>query len=264
MGLCHARAVTLFQLTVADVGVLHYASGMIRTIALLCLLLPAVASAVICKSVEPDGSVSYTDVPEGECAQRVILPDYSRYEPRPVDYPPGGDGANPQGVAKPFERYRSMQITAPQNNGVERSNEGRVGVVIALDPNLQPGHLVKLTLDGRAVQGGFDGVAIEISGVDRGTHTLRASVVDPAGKQLIAAKPVRFTLRKVGIYDSNAEAPDKPDPSKPDPGYPADPTPPDYGAKPGTGYAPKPGTNYGPAAPPNYKPKPNSGYAPKQ
>ena len=62
------------------------------------------------------------------------------------------------------------------------------------------------------VNGTFAGPSIELSGVDRGTHTLRAAVLDVTGKTLIEAATVRFTLRKIGLNDPANKPDEKPTP----------------------------------------------------
>ncbi|MCB1802955.1 MAG: DUF4124 domain-containing protein [Gammaproteobacteria bacterium] len=233
-----------------------------KTLFLVLALIPGLATAVICKSVDADGVVSYSDVPAGECVERVKLPEYSRYEPRPIDAAPSKD-SNAQGSVIKFQRYRSISITTPPSGGVVRSNQGDVSVVVALDPDLQPGHLLNLTLDGRPVKGSFDGLAIDVTGVDRGTHTLRASIVDASGRVLISSSPVRFTLRKLGLNDSNAASEPPSPPPTPDPGYPSDTDPADYKPPANPGYAPPSNPGYKPPANPGYAPPTNPGYAPK-
>lgn len=200
-----------------------------RFILFLLLLLPAIGHAVICKSIDADGVVSYADVPASECEQEVDLPDYSRYDPNDRGRRSGNwpEPLPVRGNVVAFERYTSMLIVQPEQNGTVRSNEGTVPVVIALQPALQLGHTIELTLDGRKVQGSFDGVAIELNGVDRGTHTLRAAVRDASGQSLIQSDRVRFTLRKVGLFEQQQPEPEPP--VEPPPGYPASGTPPNYG-----------------------------------
>ena len=109
-----------------------------------------------------------------------------------------------------FQGYKSIKILQPEADGVVRSNEGKVPVTIALEPALQQGHRVALHIDGKAVQGAFDGLAIELSGIERGTHSVRASVSDADGKLLIEAPAVSFTLRQTGLFDSVANTPGLP------------------------------------------------------
>ena len=212
----------------------------------MLLLLPGLAHAVICKTVDADGVVNYTDVPVTECAETVKLPDYSRYEPRPIPKteiaspqpPGGGDSDNPE-----FSGYRSIEIVQPEANGTVRSNEGFVPVSIELDPPLEQGHKIKLYIDGAAVRGEFDATAIDLAGIERGTHSLRAVVSDAGGRRVGDSPSVRFTLRKTTIYDrENAEQlPIKPvNPVAPVPGQPIAPAPERRPPPGSSGYQPPP------------------------
>ena len=231
---------------------------MIKFIALTLILLPGFAQAVICKTVEPDGSVSYADVAASECPQQVKLPPYSSYAPRQVQSNPAQESAV-RGTAAPFVRYESIQIVQPTGGGTVRNNEGKVPVSIALVPPLQENHSITLYLDGNAVPGGFDGPAIDLSGVERGSHTLKAAVFDAGGRQLIESSVTRFTMRQSSVYDP----PKKPEPEQPI-APPAEPPPP---------YAPPAQPGYGPSSPADYKPnaggisstpgKTNPAFAPK-
>ena len=198
------------KLDVASHGWLHYPSGMNRKILFALLLLPGLAHAVICKSVDSEGVVSYTKVPASECPEPVKLPAYSTFESRPI--PPGTEGASvdPAAGEVSFEGYKTIKILQPEADGVVRSNEGKVAVTIALEPALRQGHRVALHIDGKAVQGAFDGLAIELSGIERGTHSVRASVSDADGKLLIESPAVSFTLRQTGLFDSVANTPGLP------------------------------------------------------
>lgn len=245
---------------------LHYAIGMTRHALYFLFLLPGLAHAVICKTVDAEGVVGYTDVPVGECAEPVKLPDYSRYEPRPI---PKTQNASPRSPANDnsgdgeFSGYRSIEIVQPEADGTVRSNDGSVPVSIALDPPLEEGHRIKLYIDGGAVRGEFDGPAIDLAGIERGTHSLRAVVSDAGGKRLGDSPTVRFTLRKTTIYDRERveSSPIEPvNPIAPVPGQPIAPAP-GLPAQPGgSGYRPPTGgvsstpgkTN--PAFKPNYSP----------
>ena len=225
---------------------LHYASGMIRSVLFALLLVPGLASAVVCKTVDADGVVSYEDLPADECPQAVKLPDYSRYAPRAIEQPRAAN-SSATGSAVRFERYTSMEIVQPQPDATVRSNDGKVPVSIALEPALQQGHSVKLFLDGQPISGTFDALAIELAGVERGSHSLQASVVNPSGQRMIESSPVRFTLRKMGLNDI-ANQPEPTPRSEPPPGYVAPP-------KTSSGYAPPSKPDYTPPTGPGYTPQ---------
>lgn len=158
------------------------------------LILSGSAHAVVCKSIDAEGVVSYTDVPREECANPIRLPEYSRYAPRLI---PGTAGEAPTAPGKaPFTGYESMRIVQPKPGGAVRNDDGRVPVLITLQPGLQRDHRVTLTVDGRPLSSTFDDLSIELNGVQRGSHELQAAISDAKGKRLIESSVVQFTMRQ--------------------------------------------------------------------
>ena len=168
--------------------------------AVLLLVVPGLAHAVICKTVDADGAVTYTDVPVEQCENKVELRGLSGYTPRPVPQP-AAERSPAAAEPEPFAGYQSMQIAQPESDGTVRSNEGKMSVAVNLQPDLQPEHKLFLSVDGNLMPGGFDGTVIELSGIERGTHTLRASVRDAGGRELIGSAEVRFTMRQTGLNE---------------------------------------------------------------
>jgi hypothetical protein len=196
---------------------------MIRTL-LLILLLPGVASAVICKTVGPDGSVTYEDLPADRCEQPVDLPEFSTYTPRQPGPAVLGTPAGQPGTVdgSVFDAYQALRIVQPPDGGTVRDNNGQVTVSLEAEPGLQPGHHVRLTLDGVQVKGEFDGLSIVLSNVRRGTHGLTAAIHDAAGARLIVSEPASFTMRQASALNrpsvpGDAAQPDRaaPDQSPP-------------------------------------------------
>ena len=192
------------------------------SVSILVLAWSTQAWAVVCKTVDANGLVSYTDVPVEECRNPVKLPDYSRYSPRPISTPSGPVTAT---ETERFTGYSAMTIVTPDANGTVRSNEGRVPVAVELEPVLQADHRVVLLLDARPVEGEFSGTNIELSGVERGTHSLRAQVKDADGTVLISSPSVLFTLRKRGLLDGPPDVENPVEPEPPEPGFPSEPNP---------------------------------------
>ena len=168
------------------------------------LIFTGPAHAVICKSVDAEGTVSYTDVPREECANPIRLPEYSRYAPRLI--PDAADDGSPGSNKAPFTGYDSMRILAPQPGGAVRNDDGRVPVLIGLEPGLQQGHRVTLTVDGQTLSSTFDDLSIELNGVPRGSHVLRAAIADANGKRLIESSVVQFTMRQAPLTESSEAA----------------------------------------------------------
>jgi hypothetical protein len=159
------------------------------------------ALAVICKTIDADGVVSYSEVPASECPEVVKLPEYSSYTPRPLPATIRDEGSEEPVATEEFSGYTKIAIVAPEQDGTVRDNEGKVMVNVALEPVLQDNHQVRLFIDGQPVPGNFDGTTIELSGVERGTHQLAVEVLDANGSSLLRSDDVSFTLRRVGLLD---------------------------------------------------------------
>lgn len=195
---------------VASGSRLHYANGMSRRALLALIFVPGMAHAVICKTIDAEGVVGYTDISAASCPDPVKLPAYSTFEALPVPANATRTDSDKTASKAGFERYESVKIVQPEADGVVRSNEGKVSVSITLEPALQKGHRITLYIDGRAVQGKFDAPAVELSGIERGTHSIHATVSDGSGKLLIKSPTNSFTLRQTGLFDGGAKVPKPP------------------------------------------------------
>ena len=166
----------------------------------LVLLAAAPAGAVICKHIDDQGRVSYSDVPADKCQHRVKLPEYSHYAPRPLAVP-GGRAATgkPKAKAKAVTAYTRMQILSPADNGTVRSNEGKVPVQLDLEPALQKGHLVLWRVDGSPAGRPLASTSAVLTGVERGTHALSAQIVDANARVIDNAAAIHFTLHKESV-----------------------------------------------------------------
>jgi len=89
--------------------------------------------------------------------------------------------------------YDTLSIVAPTQNETVHDNRGDVAVVVSVSPKLRAGDRVAVLLDGERVASAA-GDTIALSGVDRGTHTLRAQIVSPNGTVLSASDPVAFYM----------------------------------------------------------------------
>ncbi len=166
-----------------------------RALLFFLLLLPGLAQAVICKTVGADGVVSFSDVPAAECPQGSRIPDYRQAAPQAERAGAVDTGVSARQVK--FTGYDSIEIVSPEDGGIVRSNDGRVPVVVVLEPGLQQSHFITVYLDGRAYKGRYGRSEITLTGVDRGTHRLYVTVRDSKGKTLIRSATISFTLHKV-------------------------------------------------------------------
>lgn len=164
--------------------------------ALLCALafclIPGFATGEIYRSVDEHGNVVYSDQP-GQNGKKVDLPAISTYKPQPI--PPGTLDAETKQEPTPANATSQLSFVQPGADETIFDNQGNVAVALRVEPPLQPKQRLALKLD--------DNAAVEtaqptyqLSGVDRGTHTLQAWIVGANGHALGDPTSVTFHLRQ--------------------------------------------------------------------
>lgn len=169
---------------------------------LLALWLATPALAAVYKTVRPDGSVVYSDQPPRDEAEPHRLPPLQMIpsESLAPAAPPQERNNSKNNTPAPAELYRSLAITQPQADGTVRDSSGQVVVQIALDPPLvtETGDQLTIYLDGQPVAQGTD-TAYTLDNVDRGTHTVEASVGSGPGRILIRSPAVTFHVQRTSV-----------------------------------------------------------------
>ena len=162
---------------------------------------------VLYKWVDADGVVHYSDQPhDGAEKIKVAKPQtYSappappRASVTPSQRPATGQPAQP---AQPgaVTQYTRVSLVSPSNDDVYTNTDGRVGYTVAIEPGLGTGHQIWILLDGQRVDGAATGSTDgTLTGVERGTHTLVAEVVDLAGRILGSSETVTFNVNQTRV-----------------------------------------------------------------
>lgn len=199
---------------VRDTYAMRAAPALIAGLLAVCLLAPpADAATRIYRTVDEDGNVVFTDVPPrpGEPGEAVELGQSSTFSPPPAAQAPqpsertmrleewlGEDGEESAEDAA-VSSYSSLNIVTPADDAGLRDNAGNVTVTAEVSPDLQPGHVLELYLDGQLVQSTRSGSVFQLSNVDRGTHTIEVRVADAAGNPLIRSEPRTFHLQRRSV-----------------------------------------------------------------
>lgn len=180
-----------------------------RLIPLLSLLAVTAAAADTYRWVDENGVVTYSDRPHPG-AEKVELESLSTYTP-PTNFvvpPSPGGGA---GAAAAGGGYEQFSISRPQPEETLWNLGGALDVYLSLTPSLQPGDSMRLLLDGQPVTGLPPGVtSMTIDRVFRGTHTLRAVIIGPAGNTVAETPTVRFYVRETSVLNPNYNTPNRP------------------------------------------------------
>ena len=167
-----------------------------RSLLLILVLVCATASAQVFRRIGPDGQVYFSDQPGPDAEQVEVSPAQAISLP----HVPEQTGAAQQ-QRDVVASYSAFTIVSPTSDQGVRANDGNVTVSLSLQPELMPGHAVMLNVDGEdgeQIKTG-DGLAIELSNLSRGLHTVEATVVDAQGKALIQTGPVSFNVLRVAV-----------------------------------------------------------------
>jgi hypothetical protein len=166
-----------------------------RLLVLLTLTLACLtpASAEVYKRTNPDGSVTFTDVPSKQNEDIVPLSPMSTFK-APVAPPVRSNSTTKTTPGK----YTAISITSPADDSAIRDNAGNLTVNVSLTPGLQSGHTLVLLVDG-AQQGKSASGSFALSNLDRGNHSLVAQVVDKEGTTIISATAVTIHLQRTSV-----------------------------------------------------------------
>ncbi|HUO81312.1 MAG TPA: DUF4124 domain-containing protein [Gammaproteobacteria bacterium] len=167
------------------------------SIALLLVLALGPAGAVtLYKWVDEDGVRHFSDQPHPG-AEVIELEEAQTFAaPRVVERTPDRAGTD---AGEGFS-YQGFWVATPRGGQTLWNIEGNLGVALSLTPALQPGHRIRVFLDGELVEELPDSsTSFTVPEVYRGTHTLRATVVDAAGNVIAETEPITFYVHQTSI-----------------------------------------------------------------
>jgi hypothetical protein len=168
-------------------------SDMNRILLLIALLLPACLLAeTVYRIVHPDGTVEFTDEPHrgGEAIGVEPVPAVPAFVA-----PPSSRAATPAPGREVSGSYQSLRISSPQQDEVIWFDGSGVSVTVVIQPALQSGHRIRLEMNGETV-GESTSSSFQIPTVYRGTHSLRASILDAQGQVLKQSDTISFHFRQ--------------------------------------------------------------------
>jgi len=168
-----------------------------RTVLLIAGLLVSLVAwpQEIYRWVDKDGVVHYADQPG---APDAVLVPYPALGTR------GGDGQPPELYQSESREeptgpaYQSLRITSPAPDEVFYGADVAVSVQLELDQDLRAGDKLVVFIDGQRAPE-FAGLSTTLAGLSRGTHFLRAAVVDRTGSVVITSPQITFHTRQASI-----------------------------------------------------------------
>lgn len=148
--------------------------------------------ADVYRSVDENGNVVFTDQPSPD-AELIEVDELQTIQP-----PPAGKFEYTPKPAKPQPRYTALDIVSPEHDSAIRDNGGNVTVNIRTNPALQGADKLVLYLDGEEIILG-NATTKSFSGLDRGTHQLRAAIKDENDRIQLSSNSVTFHLLRHSV-----------------------------------------------------------------
>jgi hypothetical protein len=165
-----------------------------ETRSIFVLLVLLFASGVLADAytwTDEDGVIHFSDR-EHPGAEKIELDVFETPQPPPTYALPARRDTEDDVDGRP--KYTVLEILNPGAEETLWNIETVLNVDMHLQPSLMPGHQVRVFYDGmpRLVSS----TNIQVREVYRGMHSMKAEVVDGAGKVLIQSAPVRFYVQQ--------------------------------------------------------------------
>jgi len=159
----------------------------------------------IYKKTNDKGVVEFTDVP-GKNTKPIRVPPMNTYKQKKL----------PSIKSKPLPAevkaaYNEFSITSPLHDKVMRDNSGKIVVKLKISPSLNSEHKILVSIDGNsktAIKGSSSSVTF--SNIDRGTHTVQASIVDSQDQVIMESGAITFHLQRYFAPRASGDASDAP------------------------------------------------------
>lgn len=162
-----------------------------RSIFLLLIFFHSFINAEVYKTIDENGNIIFTDRPSVN-SKEIQLKKLKTTE----TIKPSGSVSNKKNQNENENNfsYKKILISNPKDGSAIRSNTGDVRISVSIEPSLRSGHRILITLDGVELSKGTS-TSASASNVDRGTHTVAASVIDSSANPIISISSVFSILR---------------------------------------------------------------------
>lgn len=163
-------------------------------IPLIALIFSSSAIAEMYKWVDDNGNVTYSDIPPIKDAKELDPPVLNTMP----TVKPSAKSPESEDEKQKETKYTFLKITSPESDATIRSNAGNITVSLNIQPvlNIRQGHYLSILVDGAIAQDNVSSLSTALSNIDRGTHSITASIKNKKGSVLIASKPVTIHIHR--------------------------------------------------------------------
>lgn len=173
-----------------------------QCLALLLLVFALPAAAQIYKYTDASGNTAYSNQPpNGTKAETVELPPLNSVETVVPAAPPPLPATQTQSQTRNPQNAAAYQVLAlkdlPQEEAL-RANNGSFTVGVAIEPRLQPGHLLQLIVDGAPYGQPTNIPRLQVIELDRGEHSFSVQVLENQ-RSIQQSETVNLTVQRVHV-----------------------------------------------------------------
>ena len=161
----------------------------------------ASASKTVYKVVGPDGRITFSDAPPaGQKAEKVkIGPTNVQPISLPRDLPtrrlsPAKDDKRERRDLGPI----NFAIVSPANDATIPPGQRFIVLQVALEPVPEDGYEFFAVVDGQRWAGTSSGTSLDISALERGTHTVQAVLLGAGGRPLAQSQAIQIHVKRPG------------------------------------------------------------------
>jgi hypothetical protein len=163
---------------------------------LILLLLPLLVQPLYARDVykwtTPDGEVIYSENYQPG-ADKIRVPDAKKKSSLKLDE------LNKESDAAAAGDYLQFDIVQPANDETIRNAENSVSVGLSLSPPLFQGHVIYLYVDGSKMESEIRTTQLVLQQLSRGTHTIKAEIIDDEGNTVKQSGTTTFHLRQAEV-----------------------------------------------------------------
>lgn len=184
--------------------------GPMRYLLLISLLLatPLLAPAeadTIYQTIGPDGSIVFSDQPSKGAKEIKIKPltTYSAEEAKRKTSPAAASD-NPEPETDTVGKYTAFSIVSPADDStLPTGAAGNVTIRTQVKPALRVknGHRLSVLLDGTQLDYTTSSASISLNNLDRGTHSIRAVIVNQRGDIVqLSSNSVTLHIKRASVF----------------------------------------------------------------
>ncbi len=161
---------------------------------LMCLACPVVLATTVYKWVDENGVIHYSDQPHPN-AQKLQVAGVQTYSPGAQSASPAAEESKPQS-----NPYRGCVIAQPLDQQT-LPNAQSVFIRVQSDPQPHAGDRIYITMDGQGLNGGQPtSLSYNVTPIDRGAHTVQATIRSPADEVLCQTPSITFYVQQPNLF----------------------------------------------------------------